>query len=186
MKKLLKPILLSILMIGLSCSNEDESIESQNFNFEKTTIQTNAKNTIVTTSNESTDFDSSNILLTNGIKVEKGKIINNTDLNLWYVPFDVNSEPILIQSKVAPCGDPVLSCECPGGTVAQQASCGFESTDNGDGTCSTTCEGVTCCKMKVTGECIDGKNQSSISGFLNGVIVATETIIFNNVKYPIR
>lgn len=171
-------------MVVSSCSNDNMSNDTQYYKIEKTEVQLNKKNTIVTTTNVSTDFGRSNILIAKGVKLINGEINNKSNLDLWYVPFDLNLEPIIIQSKTDSCGNkPLLECVCPGGTVPQQATCAFVGTNNGDGTCSTTCDGVTCCKMVVTDVCGEGKNSVKISGILNGVIVAAEMVTFNNKKY---
>jgi hypothetical protein len=128
----------------------------------------------VNTANINLDFKNTNLFLHKNVEIINGLISSKNNLNLWYIPFDKNEEPILIAKMQEP-GDITISCDC---SVVQVSTCDVNEETNG-GTTTFTCTGGCSggsCDMTVTVE-------ARIINISTGIITSSNEIIFNNKKY---
>lgn len=130
------------------------------------------------------DFSNDQMFFGKGIIVKGNSIQSASNNNLWYIPFDKNAKPILLNSNKLPgsgSGPEIdISCYCTG---SNQILCDIQGTNVL--TCEGPCISITnpasgggTCKMKVT--ISGGKNSINAS---TGIIVASETVVFNGVTF---
>lgn len=141
--------------------------------------------TKIETDNILSDFKSDQMFFGRGIIVENNKIKANKDDKIWYIPFDKNAEPILInqQKTDGSIGDPTISIDCYC-TGANQIDCDIHGTTTM--TCEGSCTNINdteiqgTCKMKVTVSERNGQKQIKVS---SGIIVTSKSVKFNSRIY---
>lgn len=178
MKKTILFKLFSILAIIIisSCESDSEIINNSTFDYSKTQISINNKNTIVVTENTTYDFNDSTIFLSKGIEIIDDKIVTEKNSNLWFIPFDKNEKPILMRTSFMHESDVTISCDCPSGGIG---GCDVEGTNNGGSTtyrCDGGCTNGSC-EMTVTIKHIDAFKIST------GMFISSDEVIFNGNVY---
>lgn len=191
MKKILLIILATFFIFLTSCEKESSSVNINDaFVYGKTSIIFDDIRAHVNTENTYSDFLHNTLLISEKIEVIDGYIKSKIDENLWFVPFDKNDVPILLNQKsnvLKSNGGITISCNCVQGSINL---CSVESSTNGnvttfecEGTCTSPSTGnsVGDCRMLVA---IENKvGALSEVDILNGIILTSKELVFNGVMY---
>lgn len=102
----------------MSCEN-DNTIKDNNeaFRISKTEILFESEKTRVSTDNIGIDFLDPKVFISKDVIVTNGVAKTKSNNNLWYVPFDKDKKPVLINKL--PSGGTVISCDCSSGTIGE-------------------------------------------------------------------
>lgn len=192
MKKVKLLFLATLFVFITSCEKESShSTDNNTFVYDKTSILFDTKKTVVNTENSYSDFSYNMLLINENVEISDDFIKSKINENLWFVPFDKNEKPILLnehQNTVKSFGDIHISCYC--GMEAAISTCDPEGTSNG-GTTTYVCVGGCInpitgedageCKMKVVIKERSGI-LSDVSIF-NGIIISAKKVAFNGIVY---
>ncbi|WP_418512724.1 hypothetical protein [Corallibacter sp.] len=192
MKKLkFSTFFLVVSLFSLSCENDNsiEIVKENSFNYGKTEVFLDQEKAIVNTGNIISDFVNNEIFISDNVYIKDGIINTKSRNKLWFIPFDKNMEPILMnKTDGGGVGDPTIeiSCDCSSGTVGD---CDTNETSTSSGSqikCTGGC--VNPQQPDVSGTCdmtvniITGRKSFSFDA-VNGIIISSKKIVFNNKLY---